>query len=135
MTDGVSSGHKHLHLHHKEKARDCTGKVQGVTSRKRRNSAITLAELEFGIRKSSNPDRNLEALNQFLVPLDIKDFNYNATVEYGKIRANLEKAGIPIGPLDTLIAAHAVSLNATLVTNNEKEFNRVTGLKIENWAN
>ncbi len=74
-------------------------------------------------------------MNQFLVPLDIKDFNYNATVEYGKIRANLEKAGIPIGPLDTLIAAHAVSLNATLVTNNEKEFNRVTGLKIENWAN
>ncbi|MBA9077985.1 tRNA(fMet)-specific endonuclease VapC [Rufibacter quisquiliarum] len=97
-------------------------------------SAITLAELEFGIRKSSNPDRNLEALNQFLVPLDIKDFHYNATVEYGKIRANLEKAGTPIGPLDTLIAAHALSLNATLVTNNEKEFNRVTGLKIENWA-
>lgn len=97
-------------------------------------SAITLAELEYGIRKSSSPDKNLEALNQFLVPLDIKDFDYNAPVEYGKIRANLENAGTPIGPLDTLIAAHAVSLNTTLVTNNEKEFNRVTGLKVENWA-
>lgn len=97
-------------------------------------SAITLAELEYGIRKSGSPDRNLEALQQFLVPLDIKDFDYNATVEYGKIRASLERAGTPIGPLDTLIAAHALSLNATLVTNNEKEFNRVAGLKIENWA-
>jgi tRNA(fMet)-specific endonuclease VapC len=97
-------------------------------------SAITLAELEFGIRKSGSPDRNLEALNQFLVPLDIKDFDYNATIEYGKVRASLEKAGTPIGPLDTLIAAHALSLNATLVTNNEKEFNRVTGLKIDNWT-
>lgn len=97
-------------------------------------STITLAELEYGIRKSINPDKNLEALNQFLVPLDIKDFDYNATVEYGKIRANLEKTGTPIGPLDTLIAAHALSLNTTLVTNNEKEFIRVAGLKIENWA-
>nr|WP_255478762.1 type II toxin-antitoxin system VapC family toxin [Rufibacter sp. XAAS-G3-1] len=93
-------------------------------------STITLAELEYGIRKSGSPDRNLEALNQFLVPLDIKDFDYNAAVEYGKIRASLEKAGTPIGPLDTLIAAHALSLNTTLVTNNEKEFNRVAGLRI-----
>ncbi len=97
-------------------------------------SAITLAELEYGIRKSGSPDRNLEALNQFLVPLDIKDFDYNATVVYGKIRASLERVGTPIGPLDTLIAAHALSLNVTLVTNNEKEFSRVSGLKIENWA-
>lgn len=97
-------------------------------------SAITLAELEYGIRKSGSPDRNLEALSQFLVPLDIKDFDYNATVQYGKIRAELEKAGTPIGPLDTLIAAHALSLNVTLVTNNEREFKRVAGLKIENWA-
>lgn len=97
-------------------------------------STITLAELEYGIRKSSNPDKNLEALNQFLVPLDIVDFDYNATVEYGKIRADLERAGTPIGPLDTLIAAHALSLNVTLVTNNEKEFNRVIALKVENWA-
>jgi tRNA(fMet)-specific endonuclease VapC len=70
-------------------------------------SAITLAELEYGIRKSTNPDRNLEALNQFLIPLDILPFDYAATIAYGKIRAELEKNGTPIGPLDTLIAVHA----------------------------
>jgi tRNA(fMet)-specific endonuclease VapC len=97
-------------------------------------STITLAELEYGVRKSTYPDKNSEALNQFLVPLDILAFDYNATITYGNVRADLEKKGIPIGPLDTLIAAHALSLNATLVTNNEKEFNRIAGLKIENWA-
>ncbi|WP_192821745.1 type II toxin-antitoxin system VapC family toxin [Rufibacter sp. LB8] len=97
-------------------------------------STITLAELEYGIRKSANPLKNKEALNQFLVPLDIIDFDYNATIEYGKVRADLEKLGTPIGPLDTLIAAHALSLKVTLVTNNEKEFSWVQGLKIENWA-
>lgn len=97
-------------------------------------SAITLAEMEYGIRKSGNPIKNREALHQFLVPLDILDFDYNATLEYGKVRADLERAGTPIGPLDTLIAAHALSLNVTLVTNNEKEFHRVAGLKTENWA-
>ncbi|GEO02774.1 hypothetical protein AAE02nite_04380 [Adhaeribacter aerolatus] len=68
------------------------------------------------------------------MPLDIIAFDYEATIAYGKIRADLEKKGTPIGPLDTLIAAHALSLNMTLVTNNEKEFNRIAGLKIENWA-
>jgi tRNA(fMet)-specific endonuclease VapC len=62
------------------------------------------------------------------------DFGYNATIEYGKIRADLEKKGTPIGPLDTLIASHAKCLDLTLVTNNEKEFERVSGLKIENWT-
>jgi tRNA(fMet)-specific endonuclease VapC len=97
-------------------------------------SAITLAELEYGIRKSGNPNRNQEALDQFLVPLDFAAFDYNATVEYGRIRAELERIGTPIGPLDTLIAAHALSLNVTLVTNNKKEFNRIPALKIENWT-
>jgi len=97
-------------------------------------STITLAELAYGIRKSTNPEKNLEALNQFLVPLDILSFDYDATISYGKIRAELEKKGTPIGPLDTLIAAHALSLNLTLVTNNEKEFNRIIALKVENWV-
>ena len=97
-------------------------------------SSITLAELQFGIRKSSNPDKNLIAINQFLIPLEIIDFDYNATIEYGIIRAELEKKGTTIGPLDTLIGAHAKSLDLTLVTNNEKEFNRIAGLKIENWT-
>jgi tRNA(fMet)-specific endonuclease VapC len=68
-----------------------------------------------------------------LIPLEIFEFNLDAGIEYGKIRASLEKAGTPIGPLDTLIAAHAKSLNLILVTNNEKEFQRVDGLEISNW--
>ena len=97
-------------------------------------SAITLAELQFGIHKSSNPEKNLSALNQFIIPLEIIHFDYNATIEYGIIRAELEKKGTPIGPLDTLIGAHAKSLDLTLVTNNEKEFVRILGLRIENWT-
>jgi tRNA(fMet)-specific endonuclease VapC len=97
-------------------------------------SSITSAELHYGVSKSANFNKNQIALNQFLIPLEIFDFDFNASVEYGKIRFELEKAGTPIGPLDLLIAAHAKSLAMTLVTNNEKEFNRVSGLKIENWT-
>ena len=97
-------------------------------------STITLAELQFGIMKSSNPQKNQEALDKFLTPLEIIDFDSNATIDYGMIRANLEIKGTPIGPLDTLIAAHARSLDLTLITNNEKEFERIPGLKIENWT-
>lgn len=98
-------------------------------------SSITLAELQFGIMKSSDPEKNQEALDKFLTPLEIIDFDYKATVEYGIIRFDLEKKGTPIGPLDTLIASHAKSLNLILVTNNIKEFNRIDGLTIENWTN
>ncbi|MCF8332657.1 MAG: type II toxin-antitoxin system VapC family toxin, partial [Bacteroidales bacterium] len=97
-------------------------------------SSITLAELHYGIMKSSNPKKNQEALDKFLTPLEILDFDYFATIEYGKIRSDLEKIGTPIGPLDTLIAAHAKSQQLTLVTNNEKEFRRIPDLKIENWV-
>jgi tRNA(fMet)-specific endonuclease VapC len=97
-------------------------------------STITLAELQYGIMKSSNPEKNQEALDKFLTPLEILDFDYYATIEYGKIRADLEKHGTPIGPLDTMIASHARSLDVTLVTNNEREFQRIIGLKIENWT-
>lgn len=97
-------------------------------------SSITLAELHYGIMKSSNPKKNREALDKFLTPLEILDFDYYATMEYGKIRADLEKNGTPIGPLDTLIAAHAKSQQLILVTNNEKEFRRISDFKIENWV-
>lgn len=96
-------------------------------------SIITFSELQFGVKKSSQPEKNQSALNQFLIPLEIFEFDLNAGVEYGNIRANLEHAGTPIGPLDTLIAAHAKSLKLILVTNNEKEFQRVDGLEISNW--
>lgn len=97
-------------------------------------SSITLAELQYGVSKSSNPTKNAEALEKFLIPIEILDFGTQATVEYGKIRVDLERSGKTIGPLDMLIAAHAKSLNMTLVTNNEKEFDRINGLKIENWV-
>lgn len=97
-------------------------------------SSITLAELQYGIMKSSFPEKNQEALDKFITPLEIIDFDYNATIEYGKIRADMERRGTSIGPLDTLIAAHAKSLDLILVTNNEKEFERILGLKVENWT-
>jgi len=97
-------------------------------------SAITLAELEYGASKSGNPTRNREALEQFVSPLEVAAFDQPATVTYGKIRTVLEKKGRPIGPMDMLIAAHALSLEARLVTNNAKEFKRVPGLRVENWV-
>ena len=97
-------------------------------------SMITVAELEYGVQKSLFPQQNQDALNKFLSPLMLYDFDFNASQVYGSIRSNLEKKGITIGSLDMLIAAHALSLNCTLVTNNEKEFNRVENLIIENWT-
>ena len=97
-------------------------------------SVITLAELEYGASKSSEPDRNREALEQFVSPLEIAVLDRLATSVYGKIRALLEKRGRPIGSMDLLIAAHALSLNVRLVTNNMREFKRVPGLRVENWA-
>lgn len=97
-------------------------------------SSITVAELEFGVQKSQFPARNQQALTQFLLPLKIVDFDRAAAIVYGDIRAKLEKRGKPIGSLDTLIAAHAVSLDVTLITNNVKEFNRISNLQLENWV-
>jgi tRNA(fMet)-specific endonuclease VapC len=97
-------------------------------------SSITLAELQYGIEKSSNPVKNKEALEKFLTPIEVIDFGYDATVEYGKIRSELERKGVPIGPLDMLIAAHAMSLDVTLVTNNVREFERIPELKIDKWT-
>jgi tRNA(fMet)-specific endonuclease VapC len=97
-------------------------------------SSITVAELEFGVQKSQFPSKNQTALTQFLLPLQIADFDHAAAVIYGNIRATLAKQGTPIGSLDTLIAAHALSLKVTLITNNLKEFSRVPNLKLDNWV-
>lgn len=88
----------------------------------------------YGVEKSSNVDRNRKALSSFIAAFRVVDFDCTASSEYGQIRACLESNGTPIGPMDLLIAAHAKSLELTLVTNNEKEFRRVNGLKIENWV-
>ena len=97
-------------------------------------SSITLSELLYGVSKSSKPEQNLMALTQFVAPLEILPYGDDAAKYYGDLRAHLEKQGNPIGSLDMLIAAHALSISGTLVTNNEKEFNRVPNLKIENWV-
>lgn len=97
-------------------------------------SSITVAELQYGVQKSRQPERNQEALDQFLLPLIVVGFDQSAAMSYGVIRASLERQGRPIGPLDMLIAAHALSLGWTLVTNNVSEFVRVKGLAVENWA-
>ncbi len=96
-------------------------------------SAITQAELEYGIARSKYPERNRVALLEFLFPFALLDFDQMAAAQYGQIRALLEARGRPIGPMDMLIAAQARSRELVLVTNNEKEFSRVEGLKIENW--
>ncbi len=97
-------------------------------------SAITLAELMVGLHKSPLLKRNQGALAKFAVPFVILPFGRAAAVQYGRTRAALEQAGTPIGPLDTLIAAHALSVGAVLVTANEKEFCRVPRLTVENWT-
>jgi tRNA(fMet)-specific endonuclease VapC len=96
-------------------------------------SSITVAEMEFGAAKSGRPEQNREALYQFLSPLTLVPFDQKASGEYGIIRAFLEKQGTPIGPMDTLIAAHAKSLGAIIVTDNLREFERIPGLSVENW--
>ncbi|MGD2149576.1 MAG: type II toxin-antitoxin system VapC family toxin [Desulfobacterales bacterium] len=97
-------------------------------------STITLSELLYGVSKSSKPAQNQMALAQFIAPLEILPYGDDAAQYYGTLRTHLEKQGTPIGSLDMLIAAHALSADCTLVTNNEKEFIRIPKLKIENWV-
>ena len=96
-------------------------------------SSITLAELFHGAAKSAQPDQNMAALQQFLLPLILAEFDQQAAHAYGKIRAELERKGQVIGSMDMLIAAHATSLGAILITNNLREFRRVKGLALEDW--
>jgi tRNA(fMet)-specific endonuclease VapC len=97
-------------------------------------SSITLSELEYGVAKSSKPQQNRDALSAFLTPLEILSYDQSAATHYGAIRSYLEKKGILIGPMDLLIAAHALSLSLTMVTNNVREFKRVPDLQLENWS-
>lgn len=96
-------------------------------------SSISVAELWFGVERSGS-ERNSRALRHFLGPLEIADFDAAAAEAYGKLRHRLERYGTPIGPLDTQIAAHALALDAILVTNNTREFSRVPALRLEDWV-
>ncbi len=95
--------------------------------------SVVAAELAYGVAKSRSA-RNRSALEMFLAPLEVLPFNEAAVWAYGDLRASLEREGQPIGALDTMIAAHALSVDAPLVTHNTREFARVPGLRLENWV-
>ena len=97
-------------------------------------SVITEAELRTGAAKSSTPEKTSHLLENFLRPLTVVEFTSADATTYARLRAKLERAGTPVGPLDTLIAAQAVSRKLVLVTNNQREFGRVPGLRLENWS-
>lgn len=96
-------------------------------------STITLSELTFGAAKSTRREQATAALAEFVLALEIASFDSEAASSYGDVRASLEKRGTPIGPLDTLIGSHALSLDVVLVTHNIKEFSRIEGLRLEDW--
>jgi tRNA(fMet)-specific endonuclease VapC len=97
-------------------------------------SSITVAELEYGVAKSQQQEKNRIALMQFLLPLEIVEFNQTSATIYGSIRSDLESKGLIIGAMDMLIASHSLSLGVTLVTNNVREFSRIPTLLLENWV-
>ena len=97
-------------------------------------SSITLSELRYGVAKSAHREKNAKALDEFIIPLEVVPYDEAASHAYGDIRATLEKAGTPIGSMDMLIAAHAVSLGIPLVTNNTREFLRVPSLTLLDWT-
>jgi len=97
-------------------------------------STITVSELMYGAFKSEHTEKNLKAIESFLMPFEIVDYDFTASVEYGKVRAYLEKKGRVIGNMEMQIAGHALALDLVLVTNNTKEFERVEGLRLDNWV-
>ena len=96
-------------------------------------SVITYGELEYGIQKSSMPERNRLAVNQILAGIRIFDFDQAAARNFGEIFAELERIGLRIGDRDMLIAAHARSNGHTIITHNTREFGRIAGLRVEDW--
>jgi len=98
-------------------------------------TTVTLMELVYGAEKSANPERNLREIEGFAGRLDVLSYDNSAATHTGQIRSELAKIGKPIGPYDQMIAGHARSQGLVLVTNNEKEFERVHGLRLENWTN
>ena len=97
-------------------------------------SSITVSELYYGVAKSSKPNENTIALEQFILPLTVLNFSKEDSIAYGRLRAKLEQKGKLIGAMDMLIAAQALSRDLILVTNNEREFKKIEGLSVENWV-
>lgn len=117
----------------RKKPRSVFGALRKLSSDSVAISAITEADLRFGMSNSSRPEHNHRVLDGFLGPFQVFSFDSAAAIHYGDICLQLKRIGTPIGSMDLLIAAHARSLSATLVTNNVRDFERVPGLKLENW--
>ncbi len=117
----------------RERSPSALEKLQAVHPRDVCVSSVTLSELEYGACRSSNPAKNRLLIAEFMTPIDIAPYDDTCALYYGRVRSELESQGRRIGPLDTMIAAHALALDAILVTDNEREFRRVPGLNIENW--
>ena len=97
-------------------------------------SAVTFGELIYGAERSSQPERNLNDIEGMIARLEVLPFGELAAAHFGQLRAELARAGTPIGPYDQMIAGHARAAGLVLVTNNVDEFKRVPGLRIENWV-
>lgn len=97
-------------------------------------SVITEMELRYGLAKKPGATRTKAIVDAFLATMPVDNFPDTIADHYGRLRANLERQGTPLGPLDTIIAAHALALGCTLVTNNVREFNRVRGLRCQDWS-
>ena len=96
-------------------------------------STVTLGELIYGAEKSTSPERNLSDIERLVAHLELLPFDRSVATHFGQLRAELAGAGKPIGPYGQMIAGHARSLGLVLVTNNVREFERVPGLRIDNW--
>ncbi|HPY40997.1 MAG TPA: type II toxin-antitoxin system VapC family toxin [Thiolinea sp.] len=118
----------------KEKPHEVLARFTTLKSSQVFISAISVFELYFGVEKSQAPKRNLAALEQFLRPMTVLDFTPKDAKQAAKIRADLQRKGTPIGAYDIQIAATALAQGLTVVTNNTSEFERVVGLKLENWV-
>jgi len=118
----------------KRKPRSALRRLESLRPGELAMSAVTFAELMNGAKKSQQVEANVAKLNELAELIEIRSFDQKAAIFYGDIRSTLEKKGNIIGSNDLLIAAHALSLDWILVTNNEKEFKRVDGLRIENWV-
>ncbi len=121
-------------LNQREGFRRIVSHLDGLERRLVCISAVTVAELEFGAAASQRQGDNLARLERFLLEFEVLPFDRSAARQYGPLRANLQARGTPIGPMDCLIAAHALSTAATLVTNNTREFRRVPGLEVVDWS-
>ena len=118
----------------KQQPREVIEKFQEIPLGEIVISTVTIAEMMYGVEKSQHKEKNRTALELFLAPFEIVDFDFTAAQRYGVIREFLERLGTPIGAYDLMIAAHAQSLGLIFVTNNMREFSRIPDLMVENWV-